>query len=232
MRASEFINEGFSDKLPGMGMAKGLRRGLSGLATGAANLGKGIMTKASDSDGDWLKGQLHRFGGGMFGQQGNMAATKINFIKNFVQEYNQITKSARASGLEIPSMEEYVSDYIDQAGWRVNPTQVNQIVSSSGNNIQAIANGVYAIGMMNRSRRAARPNQQGQVGQPTNQGSGGDSDDGQTTPQGQKVVNDIGDLENPRDLSVAAKAAMNHLNDINKPAYAELRKEVQTGVNI
>jgi len=150
MRADEFVVEGWADTAKGLG---------KGIASGIGNAASGMMNKVKDTDTDWLKGQLYRFGGGKFGQEGNIAATKNVFIKNFVQEYNQITKAAKQSGMDVPSLGEYVTDYLSQVGWNAQPTQVEKIIANSGDNIQNIANGVYAIGMMNMRSKSQNKDQ-------------------------------------------------------------------------
>lgn len=198
-----------------------------------ADLAKlGAPKKTSSSFGDkmdWLKGQMHRFGGGMFGPDGGIAATKNIFINNFAQEYSQITNSAKRSGMTVPDMKTYITDYLEQHGWNATPQQIDQIVTSSGNNIRNIANGVYVIGMQNTRAGAAGGNR---VNQPQVSSTTSDGQPVELTTGTGKILQAIDKMSgstNSDDLEKIALGAMNKLYGISKSDYAALRADIIKG---
>jgi hypothetical protein len=203
-----------------------------GIASGLGNAASGMLNKVKDTDTDWLKGQLYRFGGGKFGQSGNVAATKNVFISNFVQEYNQIIKSARQSGMDVPSMEEYVTDYLAQVGWNANPAQIAKL-TANGDNIQNVANGVYAIGMMNLRGNKAKGAGQGAAGQAEPQSTetpgGLPLDQAPTTDKILQTIEKMTGSSYADDLETIADHALRNLFDTNKGAYTSALQAIKSG---
>ena len=183
---------------------------------------------------DWLKGQMYRFAGGAGGTDGHIAATKNIFINNFAQEYSQIINSAKRSGLAVPDMKTYVTDYLEQNNWPAKPGEIESIIASSGDNIRNVANGVYVIGMRNarggknRVAQAAAGAQAGGQVSPTTAG-GAPVDLAAGTEKIIQILQKMSGSANTDDLEKIALAALNKLYGINKSEYAALRKSILSG---
>lgn len=144
---------------------------------------------------------------------GALAASQKIFVKNFVQEYQQIMNSAKKGGIEQPDMKTYLVDYLNNQGWKFSPEMINKIVAGGGNDITKIANSVYTIAMRQRQGRM-------------NAGKSAE------TPTGKQIVSALGsmtDKSHVTDLELVAKAAVNQLYKINPKEYAGLKDELLSG---
>lgn len=227
MRASEFINEGVLDSLKGAsGAVRGKLSAMANSPTGQA-VGQGLSRA-----GDWAKAKAFT-GLGVGGAGGAGAAARQSFLNKFTSDYNRYMLSAETGGMAEPSMEEYVNTYIKKYGWSATPEQVQNIVTGAAGDVGKLANNMFMLasdqsydefGGLSRNRGAGT----------TTSGAVGDADrdEGQVSPQGQKIVSQVAAMRDPRDLTVTAKAAMNRLYKVNPDSYKELRQEVSTGKNI
>jgi len=185
---------------------------------------------------DWLGTQMQKFGAVPMGTTG----TQNIFLKNFVQEYNTIAKSAKASGMQMPDMKTYVTDYLEQQGWSADEPTIDKITSSSGNDINKVANAMYMIGMRQKRNKNGQV-QQRRVEPTMGQGAagGGISHSNEPTMGApamsssvKQIISAITRMSSETDeagLEEIAKAAMQKLYKLSKSEYAELRQEILTG---
>lgn len=235
MRANEFIVEGWYDdaKAKVGSWNDAAKNSAAGKFVGhhAGELGKmgSDIGQATGGVGDWLKSQMYRYGG-VGGQSGNIAATKSIFINNFKQEYNQISKSAKKSGMDVPPIAEFANDYIAQAGWKANPAQIDKMVAASGGDIDKVANGVYAVAMTNRATtQKGNPAQTAQgkpATAPTQTASGQEIELAPTTDKIIKTIQNMTGTSYADDLERIANNALQQLYGSNKSAYAAARKAI------
>jgi hypothetical protein len=227
MRANEFINEGVFDRLKGAG--KAVKTGASNFAaspTGQA-IGNGLA-----ATGDWMKAKAYT-GLGIGGAGGAGAAARQSFINKFTSDYNRYLMSAKRGGMEQPSMENYVNTYIKKYGWSATPEQVQSIVSGAAGDVGKLANNMFMLASDQSYDEFGRiGGRGGSKSSAMSASTDADSDEGEVSLQGQKVVKQVSMMREPRDLTVTAKAAMNRLYKVDPNSYKELRQEVTTGKNI
>jgi hypothetical protein len=229
MRANEFINEGVFDSIKNAGRTANNK--LSAMANSPAGQAAGNTLSRV---GDWAKAKAYT-GLGIGGAGGAGAAARQSFLNKFTSDYKRYMLSAKTGGMASPSMEDYVNTYIKKYGWTATPAQVQSIISGSAGDISKLANNMFALASDQSYDEFGRIGGRGGAKYSAASASTGvdaDSDEGVVSPQGQKIVKQVGMMREPRDLTVTAKAAMNRLNKVDPNSYKELRQEVATGKNI
>ncbi len=121
-----------------------------------------IRKPVNEDIADNIKSGLYKVsGGGLFGQTGQQAALKNNYIKKFSNQLALNMKSARSSGVGPFDLDDYLKSYAGQYGWNLTPKEIENLstlASRAGpnpnaNSLNKIANYMYILADKYRDSR-------------------------------------------------------------------------------
>lgn len=125
-----------------------------------------IRTVVNEDIADTIKSGLYKAtGGSLFGQSGQQAALKNNYIKKFSNQLALNIKSAKRAGVGPFDLDDYLKSYAAQYGWNLTPKEIENLTTlstSAGPNpgsvsLQKIANYMYVLADKYRESRKTGP---------------------------------------------------------------------------
>ena len=113
---------------------------------------------------DTIKSGLYKAtGGGLYGQTGQQAALKNNFIKKFANQLALNVKSSKSAGVGGFDLDDYLKTYAAQYGWNLTPVEIENLTKLStkagpnpgAGSLQKVANYMYILADKYRDTRKA-----------------------------------------------------------------------------
>jgi len=142
---------------------------------------------------DTIKSGLYKVtGGGLYGQTGQQAALKNNFIKKFANQLALNVKSSKSAGVGGFDLDDYLKTYAAQYGWNLTPIEIENLTKLStqagpnpgAGSLQKVANYMYILADKYRDSRKTGGAPEASGGSTPRRGGGGapTQPTGPTTP--------------------------------------------------
>ena len=116
-----------------------------------------IRTVVNEDMTDAIKSGLYKAtGGGLFGQTGQQAALKGNYIKKFANQLALNIKSAKSAGVGPFDLDDYLKSYAAQYGWNLTPKEIENLTTLANTkpiSLNKIANYMYILADKYRETR-------------------------------------------------------------------------------